>query len=154
MGDSEANTTKNQEGLAPAYIENQSAVYTPVVQRSQREGLMKKSQVVLRTIGFVFSVLSFVIMASNRHGSTTDGVLYYSDNFNDYDAYSRYFHRLHKISGCAPNYRTLYWEAHVIARGIELRGFYWRSDRGIPVDICGINGGSNDERRENFRSAT
>ncbi|KAJ4969736.1 hypothetical protein NE237_002835 [Protea cynaroides] len=112
MGGSQDNTTKNEEGMAPAYIENQSPVYTAVVQRSRREGLMKKSQVVLRTIGFVFSVLSFVIMACNRHGITTDGVLYYSDNFNDYDAY-RYLLSVAVIS-------TVYTKFQVVRQIIEL----------------------------------
>ncbi|KAJ4969612.1 hypothetical protein NE237_002711 [Protea cynaroides] len=112
MGDSQDNTTKNQEGRAPAYIENQSPVFTPIVQRSRREGLLKKSQVVLRTIGFVFSFLSFVIMASNRHGITTDGVLDYSNNFNDYDAY-RYLLAIGVIS-------TVYTIFQVVRQSIEL----------------------------------
>jgi len=39
-----------------------------VLRRWRREDFMRKGSVVLRAMGLVFSLLSFIIMASNNHG--------------------------------------------------------------------------------------
>ncbi|KMT06635.1 hypothetical protein BVRB_7g158020 [Beta vulgaris subsp. vulgaris] len=40
-----------------------------VLRRSRRESFVRKVSVGLRALGFVFSVLSFIIMLSNNHGN-------------------------------------------------------------------------------------
>ncbi|XP_043706913.1 CASP-like protein 4B1 [Telopea speciosissima] len=70
--------------LPPPDIENQSSSYTLVHQRRRREDLLKKGQVVLRTICSLFSFISFVIMATNNHRVSGN---IYDNNFHHYEQY-------------------------------------------------------------------
>ncbi|XP_059305303.1 CASP-like protein 4B1 [Lycium ferocissimum] len=51
----------------------------PIVERWKREDLLKKGCMGLRCIGLVFSLLAFIIMASNKHG-----------DWRDFDKYEEY----------------------------------------------------------------
>ncbi|KAJ4979729.1 hypothetical protein NE237_010509 [Protea cynaroides] len=83
MENTEDNTPKQHTNppasVAPADVESQSTSITSVLRRWKREDYLKKGQVVLRTIGFFFSLLSFIIMAANRHGDWK--------NFDQYEEY-------------------------------------------------------------------
>ncbi|KAG5552866.1 hypothetical protein RHGRI_010840 [Rhododendron griersonianum] len=50
-----------------------------ILSRWRREDLLKKGSLVLRVIGFLFSLLAFIIMASNSHGG-----------WEDFDKYEEY----------------------------------------------------------------
>lgn len=72
-----------------------------VLRRSRRESFVRKVSVGLRALGFVFSVLSFIIMLSNNHGN--------GRKYGEYEEY-RYFNSY--ILGCysilASNMRRVY----------------------------------------------
>lgn len=50
-----------------------------IVQRWRREDLIKKAALALRVLALIFSLLAFLIMASNKHGDWK--------NFDRYDEY-------------------------------------------------------------------
>lgn len=50
-----------------------------ILRRWQREDFLKRGSQALRALGFLFSVLAFVIMASNKHG-----------DWKDFDKYEEY----------------------------------------------------------------
>ncbi|XAR68754.1 hypothetical protein NMG60_11000112 [Bertholletia excelsa] len=50
-----------------------------IVRRWRREDLLKKGSLALRGLGFLFSLLAFIIMASNKHGDWMD-----FDKYDDY----------------------------------------------------------------------
>ncbi|XP_076921161.1 CASP-like protein 4B4 [Bidens hawaiensis] len=54
-----------------------------VLRRWRNEDLLRRGSLVLRGLGFVFSVLAFVIMASNKHG-----------DWKDFDKYEEYRYAL------------------------------------------------------------
>ncbi|KAG1339008.1 CASP-like protein 4B4 [Cocos nucifera] len=55
------------------------AVVTSVVRRWKREDLLEKSTLLLRALGCLFSLVSFLVMASNKHG-----------DWKDFDRYEEY----------------------------------------------------------------
>ncbi|XP_043725299.1 CASP-like protein 4B1 [Telopea speciosissima] len=122
MENSEDNTPKEHNrpttgSVAPADIENQSSSYTSILRRWRREDLLKKGQVVLRTIGLVFSVLSFIIMAANKHGNGWE-------NFDKYEEY-RYLLGISLLS-------TLYTIAQILRQIHEFStGKYILSQQGL-----------------------
>lgn len=63
-----------------ADVENQTpAGISNIVRRWRREDLIKKGSLALRAFALICSLLSFIIMASNKHG---DG-----RNFDQYEPY-------------------------------------------------------------------
>lgn len=67
-------------GGAAADVENQTpSGISNIVSRWRREGLIKKGSLALRAFALICSLLSFIIMASNKHG---DG-----RNFDQYEPY-------------------------------------------------------------------
>lgn len=50
-----------------------------ILRRWKREDLLKRGSLASRVLGFVFSLLAFVIMASNQHG-----------DWKDFDKYEEY----------------------------------------------------------------
>ncbi|KAK4418877.1 CASP-like protein 4B1 [Sesamum alatum] len=52
-----------------------------IVSRWKREDLLKRSSIASRGFGFVFSLLAFIIMATNKHG-----------DWKDFDKYEEYRH--------------------------------------------------------------
>ncbi|XP_042480209.1 CASP-like protein 4B1 isoform X1 [Macadamia integrifolia] len=104
MNESENNTPQNPAmARSPADMENQSLSYAPIVGQQWRK---EDIQVVLRVLGLVTSIISFVVMARNSHGLTTDGLVDYTNNFYDYDVY-RYLLAVGIIS-------TVYCKAQVL----------------------------------------
>ena len=61
---------------APASVDYQSTKMdggvTGILRRWKRDDLLRRSSLWLRGIAFLFSVLSFIIMASNKHGNWMD----------------------------------------------------------------------------------
>ncbi|XP_058110452.1 CASP-like protein 4B1 isoform X1 [Magnolia sinica] len=77
-------STKHVESMPsapPADVENQSSAtaISSILQRWRREDLLKKGNLVLRSSAFVFSFISFIVMASNKHGDWM--------NFDKYEEY-------------------------------------------------------------------
>lgn len=50
-----------------------------ILRRWKREDLLKRGSLAFRSFGFLFSLLAFIIMASNKHGDGKD--------FDDYEEY-------------------------------------------------------------------
>lgn len=50
-----------------------------ILRRWKRDDLMKRSSIILTALAFVFSLLAFIIMASNKHGDWKD-----FDNYEEY----------------------------------------------------------------------
>ncbi|XP_042492574.1 CASP-like protein 4B1 [Macadamia integrifolia] len=84
MENSQDNTPMKKLEAAPPDIENQLSSYTTAHRLSGREDLLKKGQIVLRTIGLLFSILSFVIMSTNNHRVRGNP---YDNNFDHYEQY-------------------------------------------------------------------
>lgn len=65
----------------PADAENPatSVGVSSILRRWRREDLMKKGNLVLRSLALVFSLISFIVMASNKHGDWK--------NFDRYEEY-------------------------------------------------------------------
>ncbi|XP_052176289.1 CASP-like protein 4B1 [Diospyros lotus] len=60
-------------------VEHQKPAGTGILRRGKREDLIKRGCLALRGLALLFSLLAFIIMASNRHGEGRD--------FDDYDEY-------------------------------------------------------------------
>ncbi|WRX23140.1 Casparian strip membrane protein domain - like 10 [Theobroma cacao] len=83
--------TKNNHEVSPAPptatdVENptqgvESGV-SAITSRWRREDLLKRGSLVARGLTLLFSFLSFIIMASNKHGDEEDG-----EDFNKYQEY-------------------------------------------------------------------
>ncbi|XP_042515598.1 CASP-like protein 4B1 [Macadamia integrifolia] len=121
MENSEDNTpnlhSQTTGSVAPANIETQPSSYRSIIHRWRREDLLKKGQVVLRTSGLLFSLLSFIIMAANKHGNGWE-------NFDKYEEY-RYLLAIALLS-------TLYTIAQVLRQIHEFStGKYILSLRGL-----------------------
>ncbi|KAJ0978341.1 hypothetical protein J5N97_013815 [Dioscorea zingiberensis] len=65
--------------VADAAPSSGDAAVTSVVRRWRREDLTEKASMVLRGLGTLFSLLAFVVMASNKHG-----------DWRDFDKYEEY----------------------------------------------------------------
>ncbi|KAH7866878.1 hypothetical protein Vadar_026245 [Vaccinium darrowii] len=59
---------------------------TGITARERKENLIKKGSLVLRGLCFLFSVISFSVMARNSHGFLIN-FTYYQESFNYYDEY-------------------------------------------------------------------
>ncbi|CAO2839243.1 unnamed protein product [Amaranthus hypochondriacus] len=66
------------EGVNPVTESSDSGIGS-VLQKWKRQDLLRKGSLGLRILGFIFSLLSFIIMASNNHGN--------GRNFGDYEEY-------------------------------------------------------------------
>ncbi|KAL0375407.1 UNVERIFIED_CONTAM: CASP-like protein 4B1 [Sesamum radiatum] len=71
---------------APAAVDMESRAVggggvSNIVSRWKREDLLKKGSIASRGFGFVFSLLAFIIMATNKHG-----------DWKDFDRYEEYRH--------------------------------------------------------------
>ncbi|KAL8504917.1 hypothetical protein ACS0TY_016205 [Phlomoides rotata] len=79
----EENATPPPAPPAAADLENQREAggggVANILRRWHREDFLKRGSQALRVFGFVFSVLAFVIMASNQHG-----------DWKDFDKYEEY----------------------------------------------------------------
>ncbi|XP_057808231.1 CASP-like protein 4B4 [Salvia miltiorrhiza] len=64
---------------AAADLESGGGGISVIVERWKREDLLQKCSLASRALGFIFSFLAFVIMASNKHGDWRD--------FDHYDEY-------------------------------------------------------------------
>ncbi|KAF6174088.1 hypothetical protein GIB67_020270 [Kingdonia uniflora] len=86
--------------VPPVDVERQAPAFgvSSIVRRWRREDLLKKGSLVLRAVGLLFSVLSFIIMASNRHG-----------DWKNFDKYEEYRYLL-----CIALLATIYTAAQVI----------------------------------------
>lgn len=65
----------------PGSVESRAQVSgtSNVMERWRRQDTLRKCSLVSRALGFVFSLLAFIIMASNKHG--------YGMNFDEYEEY-------------------------------------------------------------------
>lgn len=97
MAVSDGQTTKEEVGSTPVEataptafdVENQSTAtargtgtgggVTEIVRRWKREDIIKRGSLALRGLALLFSLLSFIIMASNNHG-----------DWKNYDQYEEY----------------------------------------------------------------
>lgn len=57
----------------PADVENQRGAaagggVSNILQRWRREGILKRGSLAFRAFGFLFSLLAFIVMATNQHG--------------------------------------------------------------------------------------
>ncbi|KAL9150588.1 hypothetical protein ABFS82_12G178300 [Erythranthe guttata] len=78
--------TASAPPLATGDVEDQKEVtggggggVSNIVHRWKREDLVKRGSMAFRIFGFIFSLLSFIIMASNKHGDWKD-----FDNYEEY----------------------------------------------------------------------
>lgn len=83
---------------------------TGIVRRWQRENLVKKGTLATRGLGFIFSLLSFLIMACNRHGNW--------QNFDNYDEY-KYVLAMGILSTLYTGAQALR-QLHELSTGIQL----------------------------------
>lgn len=88
----------------PADVENPSTstvVVSSILTRWRREDLLKKGNLVLRASAFFFSLISFVVMASNKHGDWR--------NFNRYEEYRWCFDSTRRVSiGSSENWKWVF----------------------------------------------
>lgn len=71
---------KAEEAPAAVDVENQRGGGVPnILQRWRREGIMKRGCLAFRAFGLLFSLLAFIIMATNQHGDWME--------FDKYDEY-------------------------------------------------------------------
>lgn len=94
-----------------------------ILRRWKRQDLLKRGSLALRGMGLLFSLLSFIIMASNMHGDWK--------NFDKYEEY-RYLLAIAIIS-------TLYTGLQALRQVQELStGKFYMSQRNlILIDFCG-----------------
>ncbi|CAN8287278.1 unnamed protein product [Cochlearia groenlandica] len=72
----------NPDNQKPADVEaatTDTTTFSAITQRWKRDDLIKKASPITRGLCLLFSVLSFIIMVSNKHG--------YGRNFDDYEEY-------------------------------------------------------------------
>ncbi|KAL5709825.1 hypothetical protein ACHQM5_020465 [Ranunculus cassubicifolius] len=81
-----------------------------IVRRWKREDLLKNGSLILRSMALLFSLLSFIIMATNKHG--------YGRNFDQYEEY-RYLLAIGILSFLYTAAQVLR-QLHLISTGIEL----------------------------------
>ncbi|GFY83822.1 hypothetical protein Acr_03g0006110 [Actinidia rufa] len=90
-------TTKEEDPPAPTPpagdVESQTAEagsgVAGIVRRLRREDLLKRGSLALRGLGLLFSLLAFIVMASNKHGRDWE-------NFDKYEEY-----RVDRVQWCA-----------------------------------------------------
>ncbi|GKC68182.1 CASP-like protein 4B1 [Tanacetum coccineum] len=74
-----------QEAKTPSNVENENVNVGPgygvtgILRRWRHEDMLKRGSLGLRALGFMLSVLAFIIMASNQHGR--------GRNFQEYEEY-------------------------------------------------------------------
>ncbi|KAK6125995.1 hypothetical protein DH2020_015183 [Rehmannia glutinosa] len=99
-------------------VENQTAAtggggggggITNILRRWKREDLLKRSSLALRCVGFVFSLLAFIIMASNKHGDWKE--------FDKYEEY-RYVVAIAILSTLYTGLQALR-QIHELSTGVE-----------------------------------
>ncbi|XP_020578887.1 CASP-like protein 4B4 [Phalaenopsis equestris] len=78
-GEQKAHRAQDVEEQHPRPTTDGDAAIASVVQRWKREDFRKKGELLLRALQFLFSLLSFVLMASNKHGDWM--------NFDRYEEY-------------------------------------------------------------------
>ncbi|KAL0310037.1 UNVERIFIED_CONTAM: CASP-like protein 4B1 [Sesamum radiatum] len=86
MPNSDYSNPQKATPSAPAAIDVESRAaggggVSNIVSRWKREDLLKRSSIASRGFGFVFSLLAFIIMATNKHG-----------DWKDFDKYEEYRH--------------------------------------------------------------
>ncbi|KAK4396064.1 CASP-like protein 4B1 [Sesamum angolense] len=86
MPNSDDSNPQKATPSAPAAIDVESRAaggggVSNIVSRWKREDLLKRSSIASRGFGFVFSLLAFIIMATNKHG-----------DWKDFDKYEEYRH--------------------------------------------------------------
>ncbi|KAL1193682.1 CASP-like protein 4B1 [Cardamine amara subsp. amara] len=72
----------NQKPAEVADVEaakTETTTFSAITQRWKREDLIKKASPIMRGFSLVFSLLTFIIMVSNKHG--------YGRNFDEYEEY-------------------------------------------------------------------
>ncbi|KAI4324491.1 hypothetical protein MLD38_029978 [Melastoma candidum] len=73
MSNPEYSSPKNHVQSTPGTAEPPQAGAVPmIIRRWRRDDLVRKGSLVLRGLAFMFSLLSFIIMASNKHGGWKD----------------------------------------------------------------------------------
>ncbi|KAF4401360.1 hypothetical protein G4B88_001554 [Cannabis sativa] len=119
---------KFEPSPSPADVENPMAAegsvgVTGVLRRWKREDLLRRGSLALRGMAFLFSVLSFIIMATNNHGDWK--------NFDRYEEY-RYLLAISILS-------SLYTGAQALIKVRELSTgkFLFKQSSSLLFDFCG-----------------
>lgn len=130
MPDSDDPTPQNAPTEPPpppaADLESGGGGVSDIVERWKREDLMKKGSLASRVVGFIFSFLAFVIMATNKHGDRSDW-----RNFDHYDEY-RYVVAIAILSTLYTGLQS-WCEIHKLKTNREM--LPWQN--AAAVDFCG-----------------
>ncbi|KAF9599264.1 hypothetical protein IFM89_036562 [Coptis chinensis] len=113
MGSSEDPASEKPVTAPAADVEAESSSTVRVqsiVRKWKREDLLKKGSLVLRGLALVFSLLSFIIMASNKHGDWK--------NFDRYEEY-RYLVAIAILSSLYTMFQV-FVQLHQLSTGKEL----------------------------------
>ncbi|VVB01058.1 unnamed protein product [Arabis nemorensis] len=77
--DVEAADTTEKKAAETTETGTTPSSFSAITQRWKRDDLIKKASPIMRGLGLLFSLLTFIIMVSNKHG--------YGRNFDDYEEY-------------------------------------------------------------------